>query len=97
MQKEINAFYYTLDVIDVNQIFAPDKEEIIFPKGAKFFRRKYSLSEKHQEFLRSLLSETDWRGGFFDVAQGNVKTNLSSGAVGFFAVSMVQTDITVVD
>lgn len=95
--KKIQAFFYSLDVIDVNKIFAPDKERITFPKGATFSRRKFGLTQDHQEFLRSLLSEIDWRGGTFDVAPGNVKTNLSDGAVGFFAVSMVQTDQAIVD
>lgn len=95
--KEIHAFFYTLDVIDVNKIFAPDKEKVIFPKGAMLFRRKYGLTKDHQNFLRSLLSEIDWRGGPFDVAQGNVKTNMSEGAIGYFAVSMVQTDETIVE
>lgn len=97
VKQDIHAFYYTLNVIDVNQIFAPDKEKIIFPVGAQLLRRKYSLTQNHQEFLRSFLSEVDWRGGPFDVAPGNVKTNLSEGAVGYFAVSMVQTDINIVN
>ena len=95
--RNIDAFYFTLDVLEVNKIFAPDKEVVVFPRGASVFRRKYSLSEAHQEFLRSFLSEVDWRGGFFDVAQGNVVTNFDNGALGFFAVSMVQTDQQIVN
>ena len=44
-----------------------------------------------------MLSETEWRGGLFDVKRANVITNLSEGAVGFFAVSTVVTDTTTVD
>ncbi|MEO9806474.1 MAG: DUF4249 family protein [Reichenbachiella sp.] len=94
---DIRAYYYTLNVIDINKVFAPDKEKIIFPKGAQVTRKKYSLTQNHQDFLRSLLSETDWRGGLFDVAPGNVNTNLSEGAVGYFAVSMVSTDVSQVE
>ena len=94
---DIVAYYYTLEIIEVNKVFAPEKEEIIFPKGSQVTRKKYSLTENHQDFLRSLLSEIDWRGGLFDVAAGNVNTNLSEGAVGYFAVSMITTDITVVE
>lgn len=89
-------FFYTLNILEVNQIFAPNKERLLFPKGASVFRRQYSLTVKHQEFIRSFLSETEWRGGFFDVAPGNVVTNLSEGAVGYFAVSMVETDTSIV-
>jgi len=39
-----------------------------------------------------MLLETEWRGGLFDVAHGNLETNLSQGAFGFFAVSTVIRD-----
>jgi hypothetical protein len=39
-----------------------------------------------------MLMETEWRGGIFDVQHGNVITNLSSGAIGYFAASTVVTD-----
>lgn len=93
-EPDVRAYYYTLDVIDINKVFAPDKEDIIFPRGSRVVRKKFSLTQNHQDFLRSVLSETDWRGGLFDVAPGNVRTNLSEGAVGYFAVSMVGVDIT---
>jgi len=90
------AFFYTLDVLDITKTFAPDKEPLTFPRGAVVHRKKYSLSDQHQNFLRSFLSEVDWRGGGFDVAAGNVLTNLSEGAVGYFSVSMVDSDSTLV-
>ena len=90
-------YFYTLSTIDVNKTFAPTKEIIYFPSGTTLIRRKYSLSEKHQEFLRSLLMETEWTGGSFDVQHGNVKTNLSNGALGFFAVCMVLSDSTMIN
>lgn len=94
-QKE--AFFYTLDVVDITKTFAPEKEPLTFPKGATIRRTKYSLTDHHQNFLRSFLSEVDWRGGGFDVAAGNVLTNLSEGAVGYFSVSMVSVDSTFVE
>jgi hypothetical protein len=87
--------FYTLNNIDVNKEFGPDKEIIWFPEGTKIIRRKYSLSEEHQTFLRSLLMETDWSGGLFDVQHGNVNTNLNNGALGFFGVCMVVSDTTI--
>lgn len=91
------AFFYTLDVIDITKTFAPDKEPLTFPAGATIYRRKFSLTQDHQNFLRSLLSEVDWRGSGFDVAAGNVLTNLSEGAIGYFSVSMVVSDSTLVE
>ena len=88
--------YYDLKTVDVNQQFRPEKEKIFFPEQSIIIRKKYSLSEPYRQFLRSMLSETEWRGGNFDVQRGNVFTNLSEGAVGFFAVSTVVTDTTIV-
>jgi hypothetical protein len=87
--------FYTLDNIDISKMFAPDRIVIPFPRSTQIIRRKYSLSEDHQEFVRSLLLETDWRGGIFDVEQGNVPTNFSQGIRGWFAACMVLSDTTV--
>lgn len=95
-QEQRRAFYYTLNSFDITSVFAPEKDNLIFPEGAQVFRRKYSLTQTHQDFIRSFLSEVDWRGGVFDVNAGNVLTNLTDGAVGYFSVSMVRTDTTVV-
>jgi hypothetical protein len=72
-----------LNNIDVNTIFGGDREVICFPSGTTIVRKKYGLTESHQSFLRSMLMETDWSGGIFDVQHGNVETNLSNGALGF--------------
>jgi hypothetical protein len=88
--------FYVLNNVDVNKEFGPEKDTIFFPKGTTIIRKKYSLSEEHQTFLRSLLMETEWRGGIFDVQQGNVYTNISNGARGFFGACMVLSDTTVV-
>jgi hypothetical protein len=88
--------YYVLNNVDVNNIFGPAKDTIFFPVGTKIIRKKYSLSKGHQDFIRALLIETEWRGGIFDVQQGNVLSNISNGAKGFFATCMVISDTTVV-
>lgn len=84
--------FYTLDIIDISKEFAPEKEIIAFPEGTMIIRRKYSLNEPHQHFIRSLLLETEWRGGLFDVEQGNVPTNFIHGTRGWFATCMVLMD-----
>lgn len=82
-------YYYSLPTLDVNQIFTINKEKVYFPKGSLITESKYSLTKEHADFIRSMLSETEWRGGFFDAYQSNVKTNLSFGATGYFATCMV--------
>ena len=90
------TYHYTLESIDVNQLFKPDKDKIQFPAGSVVLRKKFSLSDDQQEFYRTFLSETQWRGSPFDIEKGNVITNLSEGAIGYFAVSTVVADTTLI-
>lgn len=94
MEKEFQArqVFYVLYNVDVNKAFSWNKEKIRFPAGTRVIRKKYSLSPRHQEFARSLLMETDWRGGIFDVLPGNVLTNVSNNGAGFFGACTVLTD-----
>jgi hypothetical protein len=85
---------YSLDNIDVSDIIPPDKQIILFPHKTQIIRRKYSLNEAHQQFIRSLLLETEWRGGLFDMEQGNVPTNFHHGVRGWFAACSVVSDTT---
>lgn len=88
--------FYDLKSVDVNEIYKPKKEDFTFPINTTIIRRKYSASPAYKAFLRSILSETEWRGGVFDVQHANATTNLSAGAVGFFAISTVVSDTTII-
>ncbi len=90
-------YHYTLNSVDVNRIFSPDQEHVRFPPGTIVFREKESVSKEYEEFLRGLLSETDWRGGVFDVLPGNARTNLTEGAIGYFTAAEVIRDTLVID
>ncbi len=94
---EGKVMFYDLKTIDVNEMFKPEKDLFQFPKETTVIRKKYSVSPAYRTFLRSMLSETEWRGGVFDVQRSNIATNLSEGAVGFFAVCSVVGDTTVID
>jgi hypothetical protein len=85
-------YHYTLGSVDVNRLFPPDRERVQFPPGTIVFREKESVSGGYENFLRGLLSETDWRGGVFDVLPGNARTNLSEGAIGYFTAATVIRD-----
>ena len=93
---QAKQIYYDLKNIDVNKQFKPDQERVDFPAGTIIIRKKYSVSSRYKEYLRGMLSETSWRGGLFDAFPANAATNLSEGAVGFFAVSTVVMDTTVI-
>lgn len=86
------VIFYDLKTIDVNSVFKPDKKEFVFPAGSIVVRKKYSVSQAYKTFLRGMLSETEWRGGVFDVDRANATTNLSAGAIGFFTVCTVVSD-----
>lgn len=83
--------YYTLPTLDVNQIFAPAMESILFPPGTVIIENRYSLTLEHAEYIRALLSETNWQGGLFNSAPSNMPTNLSSNGVGFFGAAFITT------
>ena len=95
--SKARLLYYTLPTIDINQMFSPVKENVYFPLGAIITERKYSLTYEHSLFIRSLMCETNWRGGYFDVAHANVITNLSEGAMGYFGACTVDELEIVVD
>lgn len=83
--------FYTLTTLDVSQIFAPAVEEVSFPAGTLIEQKRYSLTEGHAGFIRSLLLETSWQGGAFPTDPSNVTTNISAGGLGYFAVCAVNT------
>ncbi len=90
------VIHYDLKNTDVNEQLKPEQEQVVFPAGTIILRRKYSVSDAYREYLRGMLSETAWRGGAFDVYPANAPTNLSEGALGFFAVSTVTIDTLIV-
>lgn len=95
-ETQARIVYYTVKSIDVNKMFKPAKERVFFPQGTLVYRRKYSMNKFQEDFVRTLMAETEWRGGYFDVQPGNVQTNLSEGAVGYFSVSTVVSDSTLI-
>ena len=47
---------------------------------------KYSLSDNYYEYLIALFSETEWEAGIFSSIPGNLPSNLSEGAAGYFYI-----------
>jgi len=87
---------YILSSFDVSQIFSPKKETLSFPTGSKVIRKKYSLNPQHEAYIRSLLLETEWRGGLFDVQAGNPRGNFSESTLGYFSGCSLVMDTVVV-
>ncbi len=82
-------YYYTLQTMDVNEIFQPYQQQVYFPAGTIITEYKYSLTPFFATYIRALLSETQWSGSLFDVEHWNLPTNLTGGALGFFTASSV--------
>lgn len=96
-QTQFMGYTYTLTGIDVNEIFAAQKEKVAFPAGTIITERKYSLTAEHADYIRALLSETQWNGNVFEAMPANLPTNLSNGAIGYFGGCSVLTDTIVVN
>ncbi|NOX47343.1 MAG: DUF4249 domain-containing protein [Chlorobi bacterium] len=94
--KKARLAFYSLPSIDVNGLFLSGYETVYFPAGTQIVLEKYSISEQYAEFLRTMLAETDWRGGVFDTYRANTYTNLSEGATGFFGACGYLSDTVVV-
>lgn len=90
-------YYYSLTTIDVSQLFAPEQEIVYFPMGTQIIEKKYSLNQSHESFIRSLLAETKWSGGYFDEAHGNLQSNINNGGLGYFAASTVISDTIIIE
>ena len=52
---------------------------------------KLSLSDSYYDYQISKFNLTEWSGGMFSTIPGNVKTNLSKGATGYFCACDVKT------
>jgi len=91
-ENHAEIYHYTLNGVDVNKTFKPAQEHVRFPPGTVVFREKESVTAWYGEFLRGVLSETDWRGGMFDVLPGNARTNMVGDAIGFFTAADVIRD-----
>jgi hypothetical protein len=90
-------YYYSLTTIDIAQLFAPKMQITYFPEGTQIIERKYSIDKDYENYLRSLLAETVWTGGYFDEAHGNLHTNITSDnpkvkTAGYFSANTVYID-----
>ncbi len=89
-------YFFTFKTIDVNEIFRPAKEIVKFPRGSIVIETKYSLNSQMAAYFRAMSMETQWQGGVFDEASGELPSNISNGALGLFGMSSVIKDTLIV-
>lgn len=94
---QAKLFFYSFNTIDVNELFRPPKEVVVFPKGSIVIEKKHSLNPEFAAYFRALLMETEWQGGIFDEASASLPSNISNGGLGFFGVSAVLSDTLVAE
>ena len=84
---------YTHPKLEPNGVFQFVATDHLRFSGSDWYvkQRKYSISYEYYEFLRAVFSETDWRGSLLDTTPGNVPSNISNDAVGFFSACDVST------
>ena len=78
-------FYYTFSTVDVNELFRPTQETVVFPKGSVVIEKKHSLNDEFASFYRALVMETQWQGGVYDENSASLPTNISNGNIGWCA------------
>ena len=91
-KTQARQIHFVFSSINIGQLFGPEQEIVPFPHGSKVTIRKFALEPTYAEFLRTLVIETRWKGGFFEESNGNLATNISNGGLGFFAVCPVLMD-----
>ncbi len=97
-ELEMNNFvvsdtsYYMHPGLEPPAIFAygeTNESRLSFP-GTTIIEEYYSMTPEHYAFVRSVLSETEWRGlGPFGFIPGVVVGNISNEGFGYFSASQV--------
>ncbi|MBT1695851.1 DUF4249 family protein [Fulvivirgaceae bacterium PWU4] len=76
--------YFSFPGVDPDNVVPTFSDNLQFAPGSVLRQTKYALSRQHYLFMRAVLLEVKYYGGFFGSTRGNVPTNLSEGALGFF-------------
>lgn len=90
-------YLYSLQSLDVAQVFSTGLQNITVPLGTNIRRTKYSLEQSHADYIRQILLETRWNGGYFDENPAQVQGNISNGGMGYFGVCSVLKDSVVIE
>jgi len=83
---------YTFDRIDAPSALAPSKAILRFPEGTRFVRTKYGVTDDYADYLRAVLLNTEWAGGFFDESPSNTPNNFTPSTLGYFTASQILRD-----
>ena len=84
--------YYTFNTLNVNQFLLTPEEIQSFPIGSIVVVSKYGLNDDFANYLRGLITETNWNGGLLYSTPSTVPSNVSNDALGFYSTCAVLRD-----
>ncbi|GJM29164.1 MAG: hypothetical protein DHS20C17_17990 [Cyclobacteriaceae bacterium] len=87
----VDSGYYLHPGLEPPALFAYGETNVSgITYGTIIVEKFYSMTDHHYAFVRALMSETEWQGlGPFSYISADVPTNISNGALGYFAASEV--------
>ncbi len=84
-----HTVFYHFPGVEPNGLLPRTAEPLRFQRGDTLFQRRASMSEAYQRFTRAMLIQAEYFGGVLGSVPADVPTNVTGGAVGFFAASAV--------
>ncbi len=89
--RGVNAqtVFYHFPGVEANGLLPRTADPLRFQRGDTLLQRRASMSEAYQRFSRAMLIQAEYFGGVLGSVPADVPTNVSGGAVGFFAASAV--------
>lgn len=89
--KTADSTFYLHPGLEPPAIFAYGETNVSgVTYGSRIVELFYSMTDEHYNYVRAVLSETEWKGlGPFSYISADVPTNLTNEALGFFAASDV--------
>ncbi len=81
--------FYHFPGVEPDGLLPATAPPLRFQRSDTLYQRRASMSEAYQRFSRALLIQAEYFGGVLGSVPADLPTNVSGGAVGFFAVSAV--------
>jgi hypothetical protein len=85
----VHTVFYHFPGVEPNGLLPRTADPLRFQRGDTLFQRRASMSEAYGQFTRAMLIQAENFGGVLGSVPADVPTNVSGGAVGFFAASAV--------
>ncbi|MBD0255152.1 MAG: DUF4249 domain-containing protein [Cytophagales bacterium] len=81
--------FYHFPGVEPNGLLPRTADPLRFQRDDTLFQSRASMSEAYQAFSRAMLIQAEYFGGVLGSVPADLPTNVSGGAVGFFAASAV--------